>query len=259
MPEGSRDGHPSVPTTECDVHSGSPPSGDDDEDPAGALCAQPSAQPPAQAAAQPSVQPAAPPSNPDVPRRVALELLGLPSELDGAMIRRAITAARAEIARSASARSSGAPIGAADGTPNASRFDAITVRVVDDVEMIRLHARHCGDPSTTDVLTFCHAGGPSGVDAASDAGVSVDLAICVDVARREAATRGHPVEHELILYVVHGLLHCVGHSDHEPQAFDAMHTEEDRILAAIGIGATFGRGVDGDPGLDRGREGIVLR
>ncbi|MFZ4723387.1 MAG: rRNA maturation RNAse YbeY, partial [Phycisphaerales bacterium] len=30
----------------------------------------------------------------------------------------------------------------------------LTVRLVDDAEMSRLHARHMNDPTTTDVLTF---------------------------------------------------------------------------------------------------------
>ncbi|MCA9295207.1 MAG: rRNA maturation RNase YbeY, partial [Phycisphaerales bacterium] len=90
---------------------------------------------------------------------------------------------------------------------------------------------HCGLDSTTDVLTF----------PMSDAGdaVDVDIAICVDEAQRQAGERGHAVEHEILLYAVHGLLHVTGHDDHDDAAYDAMHAEEDRILETIGVGRIF--------------------
>ncbi len=56
---------------------------------------------------------------------------------------------------------------------------------------------------------------------------------------RQARQRGHSVERELLLYAVHGLLHCAGFDDHGTAAFDRMHAEEDRILRAIGIGPIF--------------------
>jgi probable rRNA maturation factor len=102
----------------------------------------------------------------------------------------------------------------------------LTVRLVDDAEMSRLHARHMNDPTTTDVLTF--------VD-----GAEADVAVCVDEARRRSAEMGHDLRRELLLYSLHGLLHAVGFDDRTPADFARMHAEEDRLLAAIGVGATF--------------------
>jgi probable rRNA maturation factor len=92
--------------------------------------------------------------------------------------------------------------------------------------MSQLHARHMNDPTTTDVLTFAD-------------GNEVDVAVCVDEARRRAAELGHDLSRELLLYSLHGLLHAVGFDDREPADFERMHAEEDRLLAAIGIAATF--------------------
>lgn len=102
----------------------------------------------------------------------------------------------------------------------------LTVQLVDDQAMGRLHARHMNDPTTTDVLTFAD-------------GDQVDVAVCVDEARRRAAEMGHDLSRELLLYGLHGLLHAVGFDDRSPEEHDRMHAEEDRLLAAIGIGATF--------------------
>lgn len=114
------------------------------------------------------------------------------------------------------------------------RLDAageLRARVVNDQTMSEAHARYAGVEGTTDVLTF---------DLGSGGAVDADLYICVDEARRQAERLGHPVEHELVLYIVHGLLHCLGHDDHDEEDARRMHTEEDRLLTAIGIGPVFG-------------------
>ena len=107
----------------------------------------------------------------------------------------------------------------------------IGVSIINDQAMSRLHLRHSGIDGTTDVLTF-----PS-----SEPGdpIQVDIAVCADEASRRAAEFGHSVNHELLLYVIHGLLHCAGHNDHTEEGYRAMHAEEDRILTAIGVGAVF--------------------
>jgi probable rRNA maturation factor len=108
---------------------------------------------------------------------------------------------------------------------------SLTVKVVDDATMLKLHQHHRGDASTTDVLTF---------DASErDGPVDADIVVCADEAARRAAEMGHQLERELLLYALHGVLHCVGFDDRTPDDFDLMHAEEDRILTAVGVGPTF--------------------
>ena len=102
----------------------------------------------------------------------------------------------------------------------------LTVRLLQDAQMRELHDRHMQDPTTTDVLTF--------VD-----GPEADVAVCVDEARRRSAELGHPLERELLLYALHGMLHAAGLDDRTPDDFARMHAEEDRLLAAIGLKPTF--------------------
>ncbi len=106
------------------------------------------------------------------------------------------------------------------------------VRLVDDAEMSRAHLDFCGIPGTTDVITFSLSDTPALLDA--------DLLVCVDEARRQATARAITPERELLLYIVHGLLHCMGHDDHDEQDAARMHEIEDRVLTAIGVGATYG-------------------
>lgn len=107
----------------------------------------------------------------------------------------------------------------------------VHLEIVGDPEMDRLHRVHSGIPGTTDVLTFPgHAEGEP---------IDVDIVACAGEAARRAAEFGHPPDRELLLYAIHGLLHCCGHDDREPADRERMHLEEDRILRALGVGATF--------------------
>ncbi len=119
----------------------------------------------------------------------------------------------------------------------------VRVRIVGDTEMAEAHERYSGVPGTTDVLTFDlreapgEGGGP----------LDTDLLVCIDEAARRAAELGHEVERELLLYIVHGVLHCLGHDDADDDSSAQMHAEEDRVLEAIGVGAVYRPGARAEP------------
>lgn len=113
------------------------------------------------------------------------------------------------------------------------RAGEVRVRLVGDDEMARLHSQYKNDPTTTDVLTFDH-----GANAAAP--FDVDIVVCVDEASRQADARGHALTHELLLYILHGALHCSGYDDVTEEQSAAMHAREDEILRAIGVGAVYG-------------------
>lgn len=109
--------------------------------------------------------------------------------------------------------------------------------IVGDHAMAREHERSMGVCGTTDVITFDLTDGASAQDSVLD----VDLLLCADEAERRATERGIPMERELLLYALHGVLHCLGYDDHDDAAYAEMHAREDEVLEAIGVGATFGR------------------
>lgn len=126
-------------------------------------------------------------------------------------------------------RAGGAAIDAAVG--GAGGEHSVALSVVDDETMSALHASHSGIEGTTDVLTFDLREGQSGP-------LDTEIVACLDEAARAAS--GGAVERELLLYLLHGVLHCLGYDDHDPDSFVAMHEREDEILGAIGVGAVFG-------------------
>lgn len=127
----------------------------------------------------------------------------------------------------------------------------VRVKIVGDDEMAAAHDRYSGVPGTTDVLTFDLR--DEGADCDEGGGpLDTDLLVCLDEAGRRAAEIGHSVERELLLYILHGVLHCAGHDDTDEASAARMHAEEDRVLGAIGVGATYEpvRGGTTDPGRD---------
>jgi probable rRNA maturation factor len=99
----------------------------------------------------------------------------------------------------------------------------VTVALVDDATIARLHERFLGVPGPTDVLSFPHG----------------EIVVSGDTARREARARGVEPLHELLLYVVHGALHLAGYRDKKAKDRKAMRAAERRILGRLGVGDVF--------------------
>ena len=110
----------------------------------------------------------------------------------------------------------------------------LSVAVMDDNEMSRMHQQHKNVDGTTDVLTF---------DLRNEArgDMEGDLLICLDEATRQAADRDHETRHEVLLYAVHGLLHLIGYDDDTEVRAAQMHRREDELLVAVGLDPVFDR------------------
>lgn len=109
------------------------------------------------------------------------------------------------------------------------------LQVIADAAMADAHETYGGVPGTTDVLTFDLTDG----EGAGRGELDVDIMVCLDEAERQAAARKHEPRRELLLYAIHGVLHCLGHDDHDDESFARMHAEEDRLLEWLGVGTTF--------------------
>ncbi len=105
----------------------------------------------------------------------------------------------------------------------------ISVLLVGDRRMARLHEEWLGIPGPTDVITFdLSAGGPR-------TGLQGDIAVSAETARRVAREVGWQPRHEVAYYVVHGLLHLAGYDDHDPADRRAMRARERVLLRAAGL------------------------
>ena len=106
----------------------------------------------------------------------------------------------------------------------------ISLAFVDNPTIHRLNKRFLDHNEPTDVLSF-PLSDPSARKLAGE------LVIGVEVAQQQATERGHSVEAELTLYVIHGLLHLCGHDDKSDVAAAEMRERERHYLAALGLPA----------------------
>lgn len=101
----------------------------------------------------------------------------------------------------------------------------ISVALVDDAQIHRVNRDFLGHDFPTDVVSFvlsedvdgCHLEG--------------ELVVSTETAKREAKSHGWSAEDEVVLYVVHGLLHLCGYDDLTDDARPIMRQRERQVLA----------------------------
>src|SRR5438093_6213492 len=104
----------------------------------------------------------------------------------------------------------------------------ISLAFVDNPTIHRLNQRYLNHDEPTDVLSFPL----SEPNAKRLAG---ELVIGAEVALAQANNRGHDVQAELALYVIHGLLHLCGHDDKTPEKARAMRERERHYLKELAL------------------------
>ena len=104
----------------------------------------------------------------------------------------------------------------------------ISLVFVDNATIHRLNWRYLKHDEPTDVLTFPLS------EPESEKLVG-ELLIGAEVAQAEAANRGHDVQAELALYVIHGLLHLCGYDDRSRSTTKVIRERERYYLQALGL------------------------
>jgi len=100
------------------------------------------------------------------------------------------------------------------------------IYLVGEPEMIRLNETFVRHRGSTDVITFDY----SDPDEALRSG---EIFVCLDEARIQASRFGTTWQHELVRYIVHGLLHLNGYDDRRSRERDRMKQRENRLVRAI--------------------------
>lgn len=103
----------------------------------------------------------------------------------------------------------------------------ISIAVVDDDEMHVLNRKYLDHDFPTDVLSF--------VLEVEEGRLDGEIIVSSDYAAREAKTYGWTADDEILLYVIHGSLHLVGHDDQDPASKQKMREQERRYLNLFGL------------------------
>ncbi|MBK9924736.1 MAG: rRNA maturation RNase YbeY [Anaerolineales bacterium] len=108
----------------------------------------------------------------------------------------------------------------------------LTIVLTDDAQIQELNRDYLGIDSPTDVLSFP----ASESDPETGATYIGDIIISMPYATKSAEKAGHPVEAEVQLLVVHGVLHLLGHDHAEPKEKAKMWKAQAQILKSLGLG-----------------------
>jgi len=118
----------------------------------------------------------------------------------------------------------------------------VVVAIVDDLEMTRLHVEFLQIDGSTDVLTFPLLGdslkpwsGPLEALRGADRRIGGEVVIGGDTARRVALELGTDAAEEVILYLVHGLLHLCGYDDRDELQRQQMRRREAEVLSLLEV------------------------
>lgn len=103
----------------------------------------------------------------------------------------------------------------------------ISVALLDDKDIHAANKKFLDHDEPTDVITFP-------LDQAKNK-LTGEILIGVGVARRHAKNARHLLEHELTLYLIHGLLHLCGFDDLNPVARKKMRKRERFHLSRLGL------------------------
>jgi probable rRNA maturation factor len=106
----------------------------------------------------------------------------------------------------------------------------ISLAFVDNTTIHRLNQQYLDHDEPTDVLSFPYS-------AANAKKLEGELILGAEVANEQASERGHDVQAELALYVIHGLLHLCGYDDNSAGAEKEMRERERHYLQQLGLPA----------------------
>ena len=103
----------------------------------------------------------------------------------------------------------------------------VSVAVVDDATIRQLNGRHLDHDYETDVLSFLLERDAAGLEG--------EVVVSAQTARSAAKRYGWTPLEELLLYVVHGTLHLLGHEDQTEDQRIEMRALERACLARLGL------------------------
>jgi len=108
----------------------------------------------------------------------------------------------------------------------------LSLLLVDEAAMERLHVQWMDEPGPTDVLSFPMdelRPTPDGQD--PQPGLLGDVVLCPAVAERQGRTVGHGARAEMHVLTAHGILHLLGYDHAEPAQEREMFGLQEQIVA----------------------------
>jgi probable rRNA maturation factor len=131
------------------------------------------------------------------------------------------------------------------------RSAQISLVLTDDAEIRQINREFLGHDYPTDVISFLLTeASPATKTIDGEAQIDGELIISTETAQRVAAEQGCDAASEVVLYVVHGLLHLCGYDDQTESDRFLMRQHEHEILTRLNLhlgdrAPLLARGIDG--------------
>ena len=103
----------------------------------------------------------------------------------------------------------------------------ISIALMDDAEIREVNNKHLSHDYETDVISFDLT--------RSDEFLEAEIIASVETADREACEHGWLGDDELLLYIIHGMLHVVGLRDKKKKETKEMRQAEQHYLAEFNL------------------------
>ena len=95
-------------------------------------------------------------------------------------------------------------------------LNSIEISIIDDKQIAKVHGEFMNDPSPTDVITFDYG----------------EILISAETALSNSEEMQVSLENEILLYIIHGMLHLGGYLDGSNAEFKEMESHQEMILDA---------------------------
>jgi len=106
----------------------------------------------------------------------------------------------------------------------------ISILFTDDKFIKSLNKKYRGINKSTDVLTFNLEEGDLKFPEVDKNKLLGDIVVSVETAQRQANNLNHNLENELMILLIHGLLHLIGYDHEEDRDNKIMQVKENEIL-----------------------------
>ena len=106
----------------------------------------------------------------------------------------------------------------------------LSIALVDDATMATLNARYRGVAGATDVLSFSLLDGPHAERRGALLG---DVVVSLETAAVQARRARRTLDDEVLLLLIHGTLHLLGHDHVRADEARRMRAEERRVWRAL--------------------------
>lgn len=93
-------------------------------------------------------------------------------------------------------------------------LEEIEISLVDDQTIEQIHIDFMDIEGATDVITFHHG----------------EIIISAETAKTETTARENNLTKEILLYIIHGILHLAGHKDYQPEEKKIMEEIQFALL-----------------------------